>query len=158
MKYIELTRNKRAIVSNEDFAKLSEHKWCTRESGGIFYAVRNSKKIDKRGKRGMIHMHKEILKPKLGTIDHIDGDGLNNQRSNLRIATLSQNQYNRKININNKSGFKGISYFERDKKWRAVISANKKYIHIGLFTSKVAAHKAYKEASIKYHGDFRKIK
>lgn len=69
-------------------------------------------------------------------VDHIDGNGLNNKWENLRDVTRSQNGRNRKININNNSGYPGVSYFKQTKKWRAAINIEKgTKKHLGYFDS-----------------------
>ena len=79
-------------------------------------------------------MHSVIAKtPKGLETDHIDGDTLNNQKRNLRVCTKSQNQHNRKISSNNKSGFKGVSYNKKNKKWQADIQCNGVKIYLGYF-------------------------
>jgi hypothetical protein len=81
-------------------------------------------------------------------------DGLDNRRANLRIATHQQNNHNHRISKNNTSGFKGVTWFERSKKWVAQINMNGKKIHLGLHGTPEAAHAAYAAASAKLHGEF----
>nr|WP_269140600.1 HNH endonuclease [Proteus terrae] len=87
-------------------------------------------------------------------IDHIDGDKLNNRIENLRICTHNQNQHNQGIRASNKSGYKGVSWMKSVKKWQAQICCNSKVTHLGLYTNKIEAAKAYDEAAKKLHGDF----
>ena len=86
-------------------------------------------------------------------IDHIDGNPLNNSRSNLRVCTQQQNLCNRGKNTNNTSGFKGVDWFEQTQKWRARI--NNKYL--GLFKTPEEAHRAYVKAAQELHRDFAKF-
>lgn len=83
------------------------------------------------------------------SIDHIDGNKLNNQKSNLRFCTNSQNQANRKM--------KGYSWNLKDKKWRAKITINHKQMHLGSYNTEAEAKEAYNQAKIKYYGDFARI-
>ena len=100
-------------------------------------------------------MHCSLLNPTGSlVVDHIDGNGLNNQKSNLRIATRSQNSMNRDKQADNKSGYKGVYWKDSHKKWAAVIKIERKAVHLGLFTDKEEAAKAYNEAVKVYFGEF----
>jgi hypothetical protein len=152
MKKIVLTQGKFAKVDDFDYNFLNKWKWFAHKAGNKYYASRN---IDKK----TIKMHSILLKtPKGMDTDHIDGDSLNNQRKNLRICTRSQNAFNKTKQKNNTSGFKGVSWCERDKMWRAQIDANKKVYRLGDFLTAEEAYKAYCEACIKYHGEFSNLK
>ena len=87
-------------------------------------------------------------------IDHIDGNRQNNAICNLRLATRLQNNKNTKIRKDNASGYKGVTYAKDRKKWRAVIYANKKNIHLGYFETAELASIAYCNAAKELHGDF----
>lgn len=161
MKKIKLTQNKYAFVDDGDYDYLNQFKWC---------AVKTSKRIKsmyavrcewdrKTKKRINIPMHRIIMKaPKGLTVDHIDGDGLNNQRSNLRLATPSQNLINRTIPPNNTSGYKGVTWNKRNQNWVSSIQTNRKRKYLGCFKNKKLAYKAYCEAAKKYHKEFANYK
>lgn len=87
-------------------------------------------------------------------IDHIDGNGLNNDIENLRAATQVQNQHNKGTQKNNTSGFKGVSWNKQAKKWRAQIWFDGKSHHLGFSDTPEAAHEAYKAAAMKLHKEF----
>ncbi len=95
--------------------------------------------------------------PKGIGVDHIDGDGFNNIRDNLRFANQTQNGHNRGPQRNNKSGKKGVSLFKRDGTWKAQIRINGKNKHIGYFKDINDAHNAYAKMSKEYHGEFSRI-
>lgn len=153
-KRIALTQGKFALVSPEDFDELNQFKWYANKIGSIFYAMRNTKGTD--GKWRSERMHRRILKPVGGKeVDHINGDGLDNRRSNLRIATHAENIRNRKLNSNSTSGYKGVS--KRWNRWRARIKHNGVEYFIGHFDSPEAAAEAYNLKAIELHGEFAKL-
>ena len=87
-------------------------------------------------------------------VDHKDCDGLNNTKSNLRIATHQQNNFNRRLTSKNKSGLKGVYWSKEKNKWRVQIGVYGKNVNIGYFETKEAAHIKYCEFSRKLHGEF----
>ena len=151
MNQVKLYRNRGvALVDNEDFEIVSRYKWSLQKNRGASYA---QAKIKIRGKWGNILMHRMILKAKKGQeIDHQDGDGLNNQKTNLRFCTNSQNQMNKKGWGGSK--YKGVCWHKPSKKWGVYIKVNDKQIHLGLFDSEIDAAKAYDKAAIKYFEEF----
>jgi hypothetical protein len=142
-KEILLTRQKVALVDDEDFERLNLCMWQAHKCFKTFYAIRsttlNRKRID-------MKMHRCIVNiPEGYECDHIDGDGLNNQKSNLRIVTHRQNMQN--IHCRKKSSkYLGVCWRERDKRWRASIEINGRGIHLGNFKSEIAAFNKYKLA------------
>ena len=98
-------------------------------------------------------MHREIMNcPKGLEVDHINQNGVDNRRINLRIATATQNRQNTSKQKSNTSGYKGVM---KDKtKWRAMIRDNGRRIHLGMFDNKIDAAIAYNKAAIKYHKEF----
>lgn len=89
-------------------------------------------------------------------IDHMDGNGLNNRISNLRLATRSQNSCNSRVRVDNKSGFKGVCWDKSQGRWRAVIRHQGILINLGAFVMKDDAVKSYAEAAKKFQGEFRR--
>ncbi len=149
---IPLTQGKYAIVDGCDYTYLNQFKWHYNEG----YAKRN---IGKRPNRRRLPMHRVILE-RMGykdfiQPDHINGNGLDNRRCNLRPATASQNRCNRGKQSNNTSGYKGVCWDR--KKWRAYIGVNGKRIHLGLFDNIKDAARAYNEAALKYHKEFARF-
>jgi hypothetical protein len=148
-KTIPLTQGKIAIVDDEDFEKLNKYRWHYNKG----YAVRTIGHII--GKQKAIYMHRYLMKPtKNKKTDHIDGNGLNNQRRNLRVCSQSQNTKNRRINKNNKSGFIGVSWHMPSKKWLAKIKHNNKTKYVGTFDDKIEAAKARDDVAKQLRGDF----
>lgn len=91
------------------------------------------------------------------TIDHIDGCRLNNSLRNLRLATPSQNQANIGLRKDNRSGYKGVSWSKRSKKWQGYIHANGRSFHLGFYSDKEQAAKVRDAAALKLHGEFAQL-
>ena len=87
-------------------------------------------------------------------VDHIDGDSLNNRRSNLRLATRGQNCCNTRMSSRNTSGYKGVSWSTTANKWLAAIVYQKQHYTLGYFTSPIEAHEAYKRKAVELFGEF----
>lgn len=111
-----------------------------------------------------IIMHRVIMSRMLGrelerrdTIDHVDGNKLNNTRSNLRLATRSQNGANTTRQVNNTSGYKGVSWHKASGKWSADITKDYRRRHLGVFETPEEAHKAYKAAAMELYGEFARF-
>jgi hypothetical protein len=150
MKEIPLSQGLTALVDDEDFDELSKYHWYACKCRGRFYARRKTKK---NRKSTTFYMHREIIKTHLH-VDHWDGNGLNNQRKNLRPCTESQNQMNRRAQSNSVSGYKGVSWHTRTGKWRATIRIGGKHRELGFYRSKEEAAIAYNEAASQYFGEF----
>lgn len=151
MKEIPLTQGKVALVNDEDFEKLNKYKWCASWSGWTWYAVRN---IVVNGKQTMIYMHREILNARNSIeVDHRNGNGLDNQKGNLRFCTRQQNSFNRNHPCkNNKLTVKGV--WKVSNKFRAQIMVDGNSIHLGYFNVLGDADSAYRIAEEKYFGNF----
>ena len=152
-KTINLSQGKIALVDDCDYEYLSGFSWFF----WLRYAARN---VYVGGKRKVLPMHREVLSMAGNDIsgllvDHVDGDGLNNTRGNLRLATQAQNLYNRGPQKNNVSGYKGVSKTKsRLGRWAAAIKADGKLHHLGVFDSVEKAAHAYDSAAIALHGKF----
>lgn len=150
MRKIPLTQNKFALVDDEDFIRINKIKWHYAEyAKGRGYAKANNK-----GKKPtLLRMHRFILglngKEK---VDHINRNPLDNRRKNLRIVTQSQNMMNSGLRTNNKSGYKGVCFVKREKKWLATTWKDGKQIYIGIFDNPREAAKSYNEKVVELHG------
>lgn len=128
----------------EDYEKIKNYCWCECQ-GYIETKINNSS----------IRLHRLLFEVSdKEVIDHINHDTLDNRKYNLRIATVSQNGMNQKLSTRNTSGEKGVSWHKRDKCWRAFITVNKKYIHLGSFNTKDEAILARRKAEEKYFGEY----
>lgn len=156
MALISLTQGFEAIVDDEDYDFLMQWKWhiCR---GSHIYAMRNSAPIN--GKRTHILMHRVLCKTPDGfDTDHINGNGLDNRRSNLRAVSRSQNMWNRLPNKNGGSLHKGVHWHKQHSKWVASIQINRKRRHIGLFENEHDAAAAYTAAAERHFGEYSHTK
>jgi len=156
MREIPLTQGKVAIVDDEDFEELSKYKWHASRGRHTFYAIRT---LGKHPHMQTIHMHREILKPPLLLLcDHINHDGLDNRRCNLRICTYSQNLWNQRLQ-GGTSVYKGVYFDKRRNKWQAYITPKPKgeRQHLGRFAKEIDAALAYDNAAAKFFGEFARL-
>jgi hypothetical protein len=144
VKQIKLSQGKTASVDDEDFPSLNQFKWYALKSGRTFYAVRLLPRVPDEIRK-TVRMHRIINETPDGfETDHIDGNGLNNQRSNLRTVTTRGNGQNR--HVPKTSSFPGVSFRPRTKNpWRAQYSLDGKVMNIGHFPTEELAHEAYLE-------------
>ena len=153
---IQLSRSEVSVVDDCD-SDLDQFVWFCDVHGETRYAGRNGIK--------KIYLHRVVLERILGRelikgeqVDHIDGDGLNNTRNNIRLANNSQNNINKgKSSIVSSSVYKGVSWRSGCKKWRAYIKVDGQQIHIGYFYNQIDAAQAYDKAAKEYFGEFAKL-
>lgn len=143
------------LVDADDWARLCNLAWHVIESGSghLYVAHSISSKV------GHISMHRMILSaPKNLMIDHINGNGLDNRKENLRLATNAQNQYNRrKTHGVSSSKFKGVSFTRARGRWAAQIRVQKRLIWLGYYQTEEEAALAYNAGAIKHYGAFAKL-
>ena len=139
--HIPLTQGYFAIVDADDYERISKHKWCVGKSANRLYAKRLYK-----GKT--IRMHQVIADCTIGNvIDHINGDGLDNRKNNLRVCTQSDNMKNIKMRKNNISGVRGVHWDKNAKKWFCQVQNNGKKTYLGLYKNLEQA----KEVVLSHH-------
>jgi hypothetical protein len=151
-KEIPLTQGKVALVDEEDFEWLKEFKWYVVQCRNRWYAARWCGETKRN-----VYMHREIVEADDGTqVDHRDGDGLNNRRSNLREATNSQNQMNAEIS-RGRSKYRGVDWYAPRRRWRAQIGFNGRQEYIGLFEKEEDAARAYDCRAKELFGEFARL-
>lgn len=154
MKEIPLTRGLVALIDDADFDAVSAYKWYAahRKGGATFYARRTVNPSQ------TILMHRAILCAPSGVgVDHINCNGLDNRRSNLRLATSAQNAKNRGMHPGNTSGYKGVCWHPSANRWQAQIKVDGRNKYLGLFPTPVEAHAAYCAAAKELHGEFARF-
>lgn len=153
MKEIPLTQGKIALIDDEDYDKVSSIKWYAIKHHRTFYARSGIPKKPGQKWRGYITLHSEIMQPPVGHfIDHIDGNGLNCCRNNLRICTSQQNSFNRKPHIDSRSKYKGVSVT-----YKAKITKDGIVKYLGSFNNEKEAAIAYDMAARELFGEFAKL-
>ena len=148
-----LTRGKASLVDSADAAWVGQWNWCAyRAPRGTWYAVRTDYAA---GARKTVRLHRALLSaPGDLEVDHRNGDSLDNRRGNLRLATNAQNACNKRRGKRSSSGYKGVSWSARHRKWAASIGAHGRRRFLGLFGCAEEAHQAYCAAAVELHGEF----
>ena len=153
---IPLTQGKTALIDVEDYELVSQYKWHTKEDDDRLYALHTINLSN--GRVTGISMHRLILNAKNGEkVDHINGNGLNNRRCNLRIVTDSQNSMNRRKYKNSTSKYKGVSWYKRYNKWLSCIESNKKNLTLGYFLKEEDAARAYDKKAKELFGEYARL-
>jgi hypothetical protein len=153
--FVPLTKGYEAVIDAAYVHLVDAWDWCARVTPHAVYAQRTDRTGPKQRK---VYLHRVIMgEPDGLKIDHIDSDGLNNRRANLREATTSQNNHNQRIRGDNTSGFKGVSWDKRCGKWRADIRLDGKNRFLGYHATLEAAAEAYAAASADLHGQFGRL-
>lgn len=156
--FVPLTQGREAIIDAIDIPLVENNNWCALVDNRTAYA--GSTRIED-GRRKRILMHAIILPVGNGLLpDHIDGDGLNNRRSNLRPATYAQNQYNKRAAATSSSGYKGVrhaSWARSKNRWRAQIMKDGARIDLGYHATAEDAARAYDDAAFRLFGTYARL-
>ena len=152
MPIITTRKGEEILVDQDDFDRYSKYTWFINSNG---YAQRNEPRCN--GRRNMPNMHREVLGLRYGDgsiVDHVNGNKLDNRKENLRICTASENTINTGLSTRNKTGYKGVSFCKRAKKFRAQISIDGKVKSLGYYDNPVDAHASYRQVAELIHGEF----
>jgi hypothetical protein len=150
IKYIPLTKGLKAAVDSEDYLMLIQRKWYAVKSGSGYRAYSDSP--------FRVSMHGLIMNLQKGfEVDHIDGNGLNNCKYNLRICVHSQNLQNQRKQTGTSSRFKGVSWNKNVKKWHAYIKSKGIRYNLGFYDKEEDAALAYNIFAVGLFGEFAKV-
>jgi hypothetical protein len=149
-----LTQGKVSYIDEEDVGLVEGRLWYAWYHHGNWYARIRTRKPD--GKPTTLRLHQLLTGFRYSQVDHLDGNGLNNSKENLRDGSLHNNK-NRRKNTNNNSGFKGVYRDGCRKKFCAHIRVDSKHFYLGSYQTPVEAAKAYDAAAIKHHGAYARL-
>jgi len=166
---IPLTQNKFAIIDKEDFLLISKYKWHYRKSGKTkekngyaehsIFDKEYYKKFHKTRNKNLF-MHNLIIPHSVGMqVDHINRNGLDNRRKNLRVGTISQNYANFPKKKGTNSKYRGVSFLKRKngRQWQASTTLNGKGVYIGIYETEKEAALAYNQFAKKVFKDFAQL-
>lgn len=149
---VPLSQDMYARIDARDVKRVRSRTWHAAKDKHTYYALASSKKSD--GRRSTIRMHRLILDPGHGMeIDHCNGNGLDNRRSNIRVCSHAQNSHNQRASCGT-SRWKGVYWNRREGKWIAEIMHDGHRFFLGQFTSEIDAAAAYDEAAKDRFGEF----
>ncbi len=144
MKEIGLTQGKIALIDDVDYTRISAYKWCVSNSGKHLYAIRRM------GRKGRPIRMQNIILGCEGIVDHINGNGLDNQKANLRPVTKAQNNANKRKRGGTSSQYIGVCWRQSNQRWIAQLKSR----YLGQFDKEVTAAAVYDLAATKYFGEY----
>lgn len=161
MNEIQLTKGQVAVIDCDDFESLSKYRWYAMESKWGFYAARHSLVSEEGYPRRTVWMHKEIMHVSIGSpmvVDHINGNRLDNRKSNLRIVTVEQNcQAFRRKSEHKTSRFRGVTFDRSRNLWMAYIHHDGRMRNLGRFSSEEVAAAIYNHYAPKIFGAYASL-
>ena len=155
---IPLSQGLVALVDADDYDRVIRGwKWYAYHHGRTFYGTRRAQRPD--GSITTQRLHRVILglvDPAV-SVDHRNGDGLDNRKQNLRVATKAQNNQNTRVRLDNRSGYRGVTWHKHTGRWRAQICVDGRRTHLGLFDTAEQAALVYDTAARQHHGAFASL-
>ena len=153
---VKLSNGHDTLIDWEDRGLMDWFTWHAARDHGNIYVRAGTKKA---GLNTLINLHRLIMCAGNGMqVDHINGNGLDNRKCNLRICTHAQNQRNQSVRQGNYSSkYKGVHYCKTEKVWRAAIRVNGVRIHLGQYKTELEAARVYDKAAITHHKEFARI-
>jgi hypothetical protein len=149
LKTIITSNGVKTIVDDDDFEVYGKLRW---KCDGVGYVRRN---IRVNGKHKTVYLHRLVIGDPHGyQVDHKNGNKVDNRKENLRKATGSQQRANTRLRKDNPHGLKGVTWIKNNKNWVAQICLKGRHVHLGVFTCKKEAAKAYDRAALKHFGEF----
>ncbi len=143
------------LLDDADHYEQSKFLWHISSTRNTYYVRRETHIYNK---RDVIYLHREIMSvPSDMKVDHINGNGLDNRRENLRVCTHQQNLFNGRKHQNCSSRFKGVSWSQSRSRWCAFIKRNGKTVNLGRFRVEVEAAIAYNRAATELFGEFANL-
>ncbi len=147
IRYVALTQEKFAMVDAEDYERVNRYKWCVSGKGNTLYAYRKD-----HGRN--VYLHQFLMKPRKGkVVDHIDHNGLNDRKGNLRVCNKHQNMLNRRPAVRS-SQYKGVRRCRWNGKWYATLRHNGATIRLGPFDHEIDAAQAYDRKAYEFFGEY----
>jgi hypothetical protein len=160
---IKLTKGQFAIIDDEDYERVTAFEWYAHKGYSKWYAARSAWQPGKKRQK-MVCMHNFLFGnvPSGYFVDHINGNGLDNRKSNLRLATRSQNRGNAKKTANRfgtatTSQYKGVCLHKGTSKWHAHICIGDRMVYLGLYVYETDAALAYNKAALQHFGEYAAI-
>ncbi len=145
MPTLVLRDGEKSRLSAKDFARFKNHRWLKNADGYVAHYLRIGKKAT------CVLLHRLVVKATKGQqVDHLNGDKLDNRRCNLRITSRTVNQLNSKLPSTNTSGYRGVTWNKRCKKWQSQFNRNGVFEYLGVFDDIKEAHEAYERAVRRY--------